>query len=172
MQIVRSNDLYRGLPYNFVQFTVLHEIMAGWLGVPLGTYRQVSDSLHVYAADEPQIQKSIPGSQPRNSDSLAIPKETSDAAFRDLMRCADVIVDERVSADQVMAMTERASLLPTFQNMLCVIAAEGARRRGRYDMCRTIMDRCTNQAYIALWQAWSLRGVAPAWAAPSDVSGA
>lgn len=29
-QVVRSNDLFRGVPYNFVQFTSLQEIMAGW----------------------------------------------------------------------------------------------------------------------------------------------
>ena len=31
-QIIRSNDLFRGLAYNIVQFTALQEIMAGWLG--------------------------------------------------------------------------------------------------------------------------------------------
>ncbi|MGH9905438.1 MAG: thymidylate synthase, partial [Pyrinomonadaceae bacterium] len=32
MQIMRSNDVYRGLPYNIVQFTTLQEVLAGWLG--------------------------------------------------------------------------------------------------------------------------------------------
>ena len=36
MQINRSNDIYRGLPYNIVQFTTLQELMASWLGIEVG----------------------------------------------------------------------------------------------------------------------------------------
>ena len=31
MQVIRSNDVFKGVPHNFVQFTSLQEIMAGWL---------------------------------------------------------------------------------------------------------------------------------------------
>jgi len=43
-QVMRSNDLFRGVPYNFVQFTVLQEVIAGWLGLEVGAYDHVSDS--------------------------------------------------------------------------------------------------------------------------------
>ena len=33
MQIIRSNDLFLGLPHNIVQFTVLQEMLSGWLGL-------------------------------------------------------------------------------------------------------------------------------------------
>ena len=36
LQIMRSNDVFRGTPYNFVQFTTLQEVMAGWLGIDVG----------------------------------------------------------------------------------------------------------------------------------------
>jgi thymidylate synthase len=48
-QVLRSNDLYRGVPYNFVQFMTLQEIIAAEVGAELGTYDHWSDSLHVYA---------------------------------------------------------------------------------------------------------------------------
>jgi thymidylate synthase len=48
VQVMRSNDLILGLPHNFVQFTMLQELMASWLGVRIGTYIHYSDSLHVY----------------------------------------------------------------------------------------------------------------------------
>ena len=51
MQILRSNDLLLGLPHNVIQFTTLQEVMAGWLGAELGSYCQLSDSLHVYKRD-------------------------------------------------------------------------------------------------------------------------
>src|SRR5439155_956769 len=37
-QVMRSNDLFRGLPHNIVQFTSLQEVIAGWLGLEPGTY--------------------------------------------------------------------------------------------------------------------------------------
>ena len=47
-QIIRSNDLFLGLPHNLVQFTSLQEIVAGWLNIECGTYNQISDSMHIY----------------------------------------------------------------------------------------------------------------------------
>lgn len=37
-QVMRSNDLVYGIPYNLVQFTTLQEVMAGWLGLEVGVY--------------------------------------------------------------------------------------------------------------------------------------
>lgn len=48
LQVMRSNDLIWGTPYNFVQFTCMQEILAGWLGVDVGNYCHISDSLHIY----------------------------------------------------------------------------------------------------------------------------
>ena len=55
LQVIRSNDLFLGVPHNFVQFTCLQEIMAGWLNVGCGSYHQVSDSLHLYQRDEANV---------------------------------------------------------------------------------------------------------------------
>jgi thymidylate synthase len=46
---MRSNDVWLGLPYDVFTATMLHELMAGWLGVELGTYHHHVDSLHLYA---------------------------------------------------------------------------------------------------------------------------
>ena len=48
LQTMRSNDLMWGTPYNFIQWTMLQEVMAGWLGVELGHYTHMVNSLHVY----------------------------------------------------------------------------------------------------------------------------
>ena len=47
-QVMRSSDVCRGLPYNFLQFTMLQEMFAGWLDLQLGRYHHWSDSLHAY----------------------------------------------------------------------------------------------------------------------------
>ncbi len=44
----RSNDLHWGLPTNIFQFSFLTELMAGVLGVELGTQTHNSQSLHIY----------------------------------------------------------------------------------------------------------------------------
>lgn len=45
----RSNDIIWGAyGANVVHFSVLQEYMAGWLGVPVGEYRQFSNNFHAY----------------------------------------------------------------------------------------------------------------------------
>ncbi len=44
----RSNDLHLGLPTNVFQFSFLTEMMAGCLGIELGTQTHNSQSLHIY----------------------------------------------------------------------------------------------------------------------------
>lgn len=44
----RSNDLHWGLPTNIFQFSFLTELIAGALGIELGTQTHNSQSLHVY----------------------------------------------------------------------------------------------------------------------------
>jgi len=45
----RSNDIIWGCyGANAVHFSMLHEVMAAWLAVPVGIYRQVSSNWHAY----------------------------------------------------------------------------------------------------------------------------
>lgn len=48
MVVMRSNDIIFGTPYDIYNFTMLQEIMAGLLGVEVGKYTHVVDSLHLY----------------------------------------------------------------------------------------------------------------------------
>jgi hypothetical protein len=53
----RSNDVIWGAyGANVVQFSIIQEYVAAWVGVEVGVYRQVSDSFHVYT-DNPQWDK-------------------------------------------------------------------------------------------------------------------
>ncbi len=48
----RSNDCHWGLfTANLTTFATYQEMMAAWLGIEVGTYNQVTDSLHVYLED-------------------------------------------------------------------------------------------------------------------------
>jgi thymidylate synthase len=48
---MRSQDVWVGFPYDLFFATVLHELMAGWVGAELGTYHHYVDSLHLYESD-------------------------------------------------------------------------------------------------------------------------
>ncbi|MGP3949606.1 thymidylate synthase [Streptomyces sp. 7N604] len=48
---MRSQDVWVGFPYDMFFTTVLHELMAGWVGARLGEYHHHVDSLHVYERD-------------------------------------------------------------------------------------------------------------------------
>jgi thymidylate synthase len=74
---MRSNDVWLGLPYDVFTATILHELMAGWLGVPLGVYHHHVDSLHLYAQHDQlasQIAVSTAGQSP-TMPALAAPAE-------------------------------------------------------------------------------------------------
>jgi thymidylate synthase len=48
----RSNDLHWGtFGANLCQFATIQEVVASWLGVEIGTYYQITDSLHIYLED-------------------------------------------------------------------------------------------------------------------------
>jgi thymidylate synthase len=49
---MRSNDAYKGLPHDVFAFTMLQEILACDLRLPLGRYKHAAGSLHLYEADE------------------------------------------------------------------------------------------------------------------------
>jgi thymidylate synthase len=59
-QIMRSNDLVLGLPHNIVQFSSFQEVLAGWLGVEVGSYNHFADSLHLYEQDAPVSDRIAP----------------------------------------------------------------------------------------------------------------
>jgi len=160
MQILRSNDLYRGLPYNLVQFTTLQEVLAGWLDVALGEYNQISNSLHVYCSDIEYLNNSVsyePGEDLRNTDSLAFPKEESERWFRELADQVQLIINEDVLVDALMLNLRQFNAPEAYRNMLCVLSAEGARRRGRPETADEIMSDCTNPVFRHLFDRWILR---------------
>lgn len=45
---MRSNDIWLGLPYDIFQFTLLQISVANVLGLPVGDYTHVANSLHLY----------------------------------------------------------------------------------------------------------------------------
>ncbi|WP_033376044.1 thymidylate synthase [Actinopolyspora halophila] len=83
---MRSQDAWLGLPYDLFTFTILHELLAGWLDVELGNYYHLVDSLHLYeqhfedAEGVPDHIASLPEMPP-----LTVPWEDFDAMVNQLI---------------------------------------------------------------------------------------
>ena len=155
LQIIRSNDLFLGVPHNFVQFTCLQEIMAGWLGGECGSYNQISDSLHLYTRDEKNVLESSPQAYVApNVDSLALSREESELAFGELERRIERMIAPELEQCELERMTYWDAGPQAYQNMLAVLVAESARRHGWMHLATLAMANCTNPAYTQLWTRW------------------
>lgn len=53
--MMRSNDIWRGLPYDIVYFTLLQTVMANALGYETGSYTHFAVSLHMYDRDADKV---------------------------------------------------------------------------------------------------------------------
>ena len=153
LQTLRSNDLFLGVPHNFVQFTMLQEIMAGWLSLELGEYTQVSDSLHLYSSDQRPdlIDTTIIAAQ--NSDRFKDNFETSTACFRKLATVMDALLATDLRG--LAKIHAKGLELPMpYRNMFAVIAADDSRRRGENRESSRLMSQCSNGCYVQLWDRW------------------
>jgi len=157
MQIMRSNDVYMGLPYNIVQFTTMQEVIAGWLGLELGEYNQVSNSLHVYTRDLERVYNAQRKPVPLNTDSLAFPKSDSEHFFAELASNIDNLIDNRRKLEPMVSKIASSSLPESFKNMLSVLTAEAARRRKRNDLVTDAISCCRNPIYRYLYDRWLVR---------------
>jgi len=157
LQVIRSNDIFLGVPYNFVQFTYLQEVMAGWLKLKLGSYNQISDSLHIYKKASKDVFSSSKIVPEKNTDVLVEDKELSDALFQEMAQRIGEIARKDVNREQVLAAANWSTVPMAYQNMLRVVAAEAARKAGLFETAREIMHSCTNPAFVQLWQMWLSR---------------
>ncbi len=155
-QVLRSNDLIRGLPTNFAQFTCLQEVLAGWLGVEVGTYHHWSDSLHIYSTDAAKFScdPEIP-SLASNTDSLALDMVRGETVILELYRRMVEMTAQDVGVKTLEGLVSFREAPSGYQNLLRVLGAESARRRDRHDQAAAMMQDCTNPQLLQTWSAWS-----------------
>lgn len=157
LQIMRSNDFYLGMPYNVVQFTTLQEILAGWLGVEVGAYHQVSDSLHVYESDLTKMDISSSQSNIRNTDKLAVTRNEFDSILDKVFTTMQKLTNKNLNKKTFQTLVDIQSLPEGYRNILLITAADSARRRKWDEEMLWASDKCTNPALTSLWNAWLFR---------------
>lgn len=157
-QVMRSNDLFHGIPYNLVQFTTLQEVMAGWLGLEVGVYDHLSDSLHVYEGDLEKVKGFDEQLEVApNTDSLRLPKAESDEAFALLEGRLDAMTQKHLTEMRMLEIVNEGGLPEAFQNILRITAADSARRRRWMRLSEEVVSGCTNAALSQAWGRWVAR---------------
>jgi thymidylate synthase len=152
-QILRSNDLHLGVPYNFVQFTTIQEVLAGMIGVELGSYAHYSDSLHVYEKDGLRGSKHSSKAPEENDDDLRLPLGQFEAVLR---RCHACIDELGVAASEGEVVRASAVDVPSpWKNLGLICAAERARRLGCLHLMQSILQECTNDCLRFLQQEYA-----------------
>lgn len=157
LQVMRSNDLFLGTPHNFIQFTSLQEIIAGWLQVDLGSFVLLSDSLHFYEHDVDKISIAEDAPTVVNHDCLNLPKAEFDRTLPLVGAVMDEFQSENLSRTRFIQLIDRADLPGAWRNLLAVVAADVARRRTWLEEMKFASSCCTNPMLNAAWNAWELR---------------
>lgn len=156
LQLLRSNDLLRGTPYNVIQFTVLQEFVAGCLGLDMGQYTQISDSLHVYVSDLRSF--GARRSQQRGAPTsavLSLPRREAFEALDEMEKALDRLADSTTpyEFERVLA----SSLPPGHTDLLMIAAADSARRRNWSELQAEAARRCRDIELSEIWRAWENR---------------
>lgn len=158
-QIMRSNDILRGLPYDIIQFTMLHEIMAGWLGVELGDYFHFSDSLHVYEKDIPEFSCDPQKSDKYDREPFSMTYDESKVMFEKIYEDLEKVSNGNMKEDQLKEIflrdrsssTEKCILV---QDMMAVIGSDAARRQNYTGLAYRLVGSCGDHNLRQASLAW------------------
>jgi len=154
-QIMRSNDLFRGLPHNVIQFTALQEVLAGWLGLEVGTYHHYSDSLHFYEHDGPLSRRMEEIDTPQNTDFFNFQKNQSDLAFSALSEFCDICSDPASTPSAVVASLKDVRFHGPHRNLARILGADSLRRRKELEMMSAVVAECDNECLRFMFERWA-----------------
>lgn len=155
-QIMRSNDLLLGMPYNFVQFTSMQEILAGWLGLKIGAYVHYSDSLHLYCRDIDKIRiNHLP--EEENMDSLALNKKMSEKILGEIYKRMKKLTDSKITERDILILAQLDSEYMAYNNIMWVIAAYAAKKHCNEKLADELIKNCSNGTYTAMWNRWKCK---------------
>lgn len=156
-QIMRSNDIQLGLPYNLVQFTFLQEALASWLGIEPGVYNHFADSLHFYERDWGHGIGIVPVDLPTNSDKIIGSRDVLDpllARAYDLVKHA-IGLEEFSDHDFEDLCNECERRFPEFlKNIVKVLLMETMRRKHLLGGKDLHLLGQSNALYDRLWKHW------------------
>ncbi|MBD5532022.1 MAG: hypothetical protein HDQ98_07465 [Lachnospiraceae bacterium] len=152
-QIMRSNDVLLGMPYNFIQFTGLQEILAGWLELEVGSYNHYSDSLHLYNRDSAKI-RIAEEIAVENDDSLALCKGETGKVFSEIYARMKSLALGTATEKEICSVAHLKSEYVSYNNIMLILAAYAARKRNYDGLVLELIEKCSNMVYVEMWNRW------------------
>jgi thymidylate synthase len=131
--------------------------MASWLGIDVGTYNQLSDSMHLYINDLKEFGYNETESNNTNTDKLNLSYEESQIYFKALFDKMKIIVKNELSESDFYKLFDENLKVEALDNMFMIIGADAARRKKYNEITLELVNRCTNPIYKELWENWSDR---------------
>lgn len=151
-QIMRSNDLIKGFPYDISLFSSLQEILASWLSLELGTYTHYSDSMHIYTSSSKSFLSS--NSHSINSDSLSIKKSDSLYVFNLIFDIMKEISKGQINEERLLMYSKLNTGYEAYNNILIILCAYSSYKE-QYLITEQIINKCTNNVYKTMWKNWA-----------------
>jgi len=156
-QIMRSNDVFKGLPYNFIQFTTLQEVLSGWIGVEPGGYSHYADSLHLYDDNSEDAFSSDCVPLAAASDTVSLPKHQGDPIWTEMSHRVDMLIKDELTPKEYGALARIDDAPQAFSNLMAMVAADAARRKRNIDGLSEAIAVCDNLLLRQLWDRWADR---------------
>lgn len=155
-QVMRSNDVFLGLPYNIIQFTTLQEILAGWLNIEVGSYYQISDSLHAYSHDLNQYSLDNNREPIKNTESLALNKQDSDEVITEVYKLLNILINPNLSSTELNKLISfSSSNLPAeYRSLFLICCAYVAKKRNLTGQMHEAIELCNNKTLVNIWDLW------------------
>lgn len=152
-QIMRSNDILFGMPYDFVQFMSIQEILSSWLNLGVGSYNHYSDSLHLYEKDEHKIGIDR-CTNLKNEDKLAINKKDFDIISREIYSRMKIMALNKFTEIELSNLACLGSTYEAYNNIMFIITAYIADKSNYNDLKNDLVEKCTNMLYNSIWSKW------------------
>ena len=130
--------------------------MAGWLGVEVGEYMHVTDSMHLYLHEIERVNIDRDVTAAKNTDRLCESYDESMACFDELQKRMEQLIDAR-SKGRGNLPRRKETMPTTYENIWRILAADDARRYGEQELASQLAAECTNPALSQLWQRWCKR---------------
>lgn len=153
-QIMRSNDIFRGTPYNFIQFTLLQEVIAGWLNFKMGSFVLFVDSLHAYENDLNTMSIQRTRSCSTNMDNLCFSKSEFDQFFPLCMKLLDKASVTGTSFDMANELKATDDIPQEYKNLLAIPLAYIAYKEQNFLLQNMFEDICSNEQIKYIWMTW------------------
>lgn len=152
-QIMRSNDIYLGFPYDVALFTNLQEIVSGWLDIKSGIYCHYSDSLHYYKKQSNKL-KILDVSNEISNDFFYHSYDFTVECVNKIYGVMKKIAYHDVSKTQLQEYSNYIIGDESFQNLYYVLLTYTAYHFKYTDIEVELLNRCTNDLYKKMWRNW------------------